>query len=121
MEFRHPSWTAARELLREREVAWCVAQTDERDPAPEDLSWDPFGSLRLRKTEYSDEELRSWAARIDGALAAGHDVYCYFKHEDEGASPKMAKRLAGVLGQLRSGAVEMTPGAVQTPGAVGPG
>jgi uncharacterized protein YecE (DUF72 family) len=97
MEFRHPSWTAARELLRERGVAWCVAQTDERDPAPEDLSWDPFGSLRLRKTEYSDDELASWAARIDGALAAGHDVYCYFKHEDDGASPRMAKRLEGFV------------------------
>ena len=27
----------------------------------------------------------------------GGDVFCYFKHEDEGASPKMAKRLRSAL------------------------
>jgi uncharacterized protein YecE (DUF72 family) len=97
MEFRHPSWTEARELLLSQGVAWCVAETDEQDPKPEDLSWEPAGYLRLRKTEYTDDELRGWAERIGPALAAGADVFCYFKHEDEGASPKMAKRLAAML------------------------
>jgi uncharacterized protein YecE (DUF72 family) len=97
MEFRHPSWTAARDLLRSQGIAWCVAETDDRDPAPDDLSWEPAGYLRLRKTEYSDEELAAWADRIHPALEAGADVFCYFKHEDEGASPKMAKRLEDML------------------------
>lgn len=98
MEFRHPSWTQARDFLHEQGVAWCVAETDERDPGPDDLSWDPYGYLRLRKTTYEDDELRAWAERIGPALAAGADVYCYFKHEDEGASPKMADRLRSMLG-----------------------
>jgi len=93
MEFRHPSWTEARDLLLEQGVAWCVAETDEKDPEPGDLSWEPFGFLRLRKTEYSDDELRAWAERIRPVLEAGNDVYCYLKHEDEGASTKMADRL----------------------------
>ena len=93
MEFRHASWREARDLLLEQGVAWCVAETDEQDPGPDDLSWEPFGFLRLRKTEYSDDELRAWADRIGPALEAGHDVYCYFKHEDEGASTRMAERL----------------------------
>jgi uncharacterized protein YecE (DUF72 family) len=97
MEFRHPSWTEARELLRSQGVAWCVAETDEKDPSPDDLSWDPCGYLRLRKTEYSDEELGAWADRIGPALENGATVFCYFKHEDEGASPKMAKRLEDIL------------------------
>jgi len=97
MEFRHPSWTEARELLLSQGIAWCVAETDEKDPGPDDLSWEPAGYLRLRKTEYSDDELRAWADRIAPALAAGSDVFCYFKHEDEGASPKMAKRLRSLL------------------------
>jgi uncharacterized protein YecE (DUF72 family) len=97
MEFRHPSWKQARDLLLEQGVAWCVAETDENDPGPDDLSWEPFGFLRLRKTEYSDEELGAWAERIGSAIGAGHDVYCYFKHEDEGASPKMARRLEAML------------------------
>ena len=98
MEFRHPSWTEARELLLSQGIAWCVAETDEKDPGPDDLSWEPAGYLRLRKSEYTDEELQEWAGRIGPALTAGSDVFCYFKHEDEGASPKMAKRLLRALG-----------------------
>ena len=99
MEFRHDSWKEARELLLSQGIAWCVAQTDDKDPAPEDLSWEPAGYLRLRKTEYSDDELKMWAGRIGPALEAGHEVFVYFKHEEEGASPKMAKRLEGMLGR----------------------
>ncbi|HTG47346.1 MAG TPA: DUF72 domain-containing protein [Actinomycetota bacterium] len=97
MEFRHPSWAQARDTLRDRGVAWCVAETDEKDPRPEDLSWEPVGYLRLRKTDYSDEELSTWAGRIRPALDGGASVFCYFKHEDEGASPKMAARLEAAL------------------------
>ena len=97
MEFRHASWVEARDLLHEQGVAWCVAETDENDPGPDDLGWEPFGYLRLRKTSYQDEELRGWADRIRPVLEAGNDVYCYFKHEDEGASPKMAERLEEIL------------------------
>ena len=60
-----------------------------------------MGTLRLpalRKTEYTDDELKAWAARIGPAVEAGHDVFVYFKHEGEGASPKMAKRLEDILG-----------------------
>ncbi len=98
MEFRHPSWHEARGLLQEQGVAWCVAETDEEDPGPDDLSWEPFGFLRLRKSAYTDDELQAWADRIGPALKAGSDVFCYLKHEDEGASPKMADRLRGLLG-----------------------
>jgi uncharacterized protein YecE (DUF72 family) len=97
MEFRHASWAEARELLLEQGVAWCVAETDDKDPAPEDLSWEPAGYLRLRKTEYTEQELEAWAARFRGALDAGSDVYCYFKHEEDGFGPKTAKRLADIL------------------------
>ena len=97
MEFRHDSWAGARERLLEAGVGWCVAETDEKDPKPEDLSWEPVGYLRLRKTEYSDDELREWAGRIQPALDGGATIFCYFKHEDEGASPKMAKRLEAML------------------------
>jgi uncharacterized protein YecE (DUF72 family) len=97
MEFRHPSWVEARELLLEQGIAWCVAETDEKDPGPDDLSWAPFGYLRLRKTEYTDDEMVAWAARMRSALEADGDIYCYFKHEDDGASTKMAERLAAIV------------------------
>jgi uncharacterized protein YecE (DUF72 family) len=97
MEFRHPSWRQARGALLERGVAWCVAETDEQDPGPDDLSWAPFGFLRLRKTSYTDEEISAWASKIAAATAGAHDVFCYFKHEDEGASPVMAARLKAAM------------------------
>ena len=106
MEFRHPSWSAARELLLEQGIAWCVAETDDKDPKPEDLSWEPAGYLRLRKTEYTDEELAGWAARIRPALDAGADVFTYFKHEDEGASPQMARRLEARLSESPGSSAE---------------
>ena len=113
MEFRHDSWAAARDRLLERRVGWCVAETDDKDPRPEDLSWDPVGYLRLRKTEYTDDEMKLWADRIGPALDAGATVFTYFKHEDEGASPKMAKRLQDRAVLLAE--IEATPDAREFP------
>jgi uncharacterized protein YecE (DUF72 family) len=95
MEFRHPSWEEARPILAAQGVAWCSAETDDKEAGQ--LSWEPFGFLRLRKTEYTDEELHKWAERIAPVLAEDRDVYCYFKHEDGAASAKMAERLEGML------------------------
>ncbi len=97
MEFRHPSWDAAWPLLAERGIARCVADTDENEAAEPALSWQPFGYLRLRRAEYSDADLAVWAARIRTALDGGADVYCYFKHEDSAAGPRMAVRLRALV------------------------
>jgi uncharacterized protein YecE (DUF72 family) len=97
MEFRHPSWGAAWPLLAESGIARCVADTDEQEVAEDALSWQPFGYLRLRRTEYSDSELTVWAGRIRTALDRGSDVYCYFKHEDSAAGPRMALRLGAMI------------------------
>jgi uncharacterized protein YecE (DUF72 family)/dihydrofolate reductase len=120
MEFRHDSWSAARDRLLDAGVGWCVAETDEKDPKPEDLSWEPVGYLRLRKTEYADDELREWAGRIQPALDGGATIFCYFKHEDEGASPKMAKRLEAMLDipAVQLDGEALTPQPARTPEAV---
>ena len=97
MEFRHESWVDARPLLAERGIALCVADTDEAPAVEEQLSWEPFGYLRLRRADYGDDELAVWARRIAGATAAGRDVHCYFKHEDSAAGPRMAMRLRELM------------------------
>jgi uncharacterized protein YecE (DUF72 family) len=97
MEFRHESWRQAWPLLAERGIARCVADTDDAVAMPEQLTWRPFGYLRLRRTAYDDADLAIWAERIHSALAAGGDVYCYFKHEDSAAGPRMAQRLEQLL------------------------
>ncbi len=97
MEFRHPSWEEARGLLADQGVAWCSAEADEKESGV--LSWEPFGFLRLRKTQYTDDELKAWAERIGPALEAGRDVYCYFKHEEHGDAPGFALRLGELVAQ----------------------
>ncbi len=97
-EFRHPSWSEAGPLLASQGAAWCVAETDD-SAVPDDFTIpaSPFSYLRLRKTQYSDEELAAWARRIGSVLAQDSDVYCYFKHEEKGAGPILAERLAGLF------------------------
>jgi uncharacterized protein YecE (DUF72 family) len=98
MEFRHESWAQARELLAEQGVAWCVAETDETTGARDAFTAEPFGYLRLRKEEYSEEELASWAETIGKAAAGDRDVYCFLKHEEKGAGPRFAEALSRLLG-----------------------
>lgn len=96
MEFRHPSWEEARDVLASQGVAWCVAETDEKEPGV--FSSEPFAYLRLRKTDYGEAELEVWAERVRSAVDAGHDVYCYFKHEEHGNAPRAADRLVELVG-----------------------
>jgi uncharacterized protein YecE (DUF72 family) len=90
-EFRHASWCddAVYDLLRSRDVAICLADTDEvtdRDALViPTASW---GYLRLRRTEYAPGELPEWRARIE--RQPWSDAYVFFKHEDEAKGPRFA-------------------------------
>jgi len=99
-EFRHESWfvDATWELLRENHVAVCVAETETRNTP--DVVTAEFTYYRFRKPTYTPEERQAMLGRIEEHLAAGRNVYAYFKHEDtpEGALYaaellKSAKRL----------------------------
>ena len=94
-EVRHASWHTpeTHDLLRQQQTALCMAETD-KEPAPEALTAD-FAYVRLRKEDYSPKEIAAWRAKFDGWLAQGLDVYVYFKHEDEGKAPALAKQLLG--------------------------
>ena len=91
-EFRHASWfdDAVFETLRARGVALCVADTGE-EPATPLVATADWGYLRLRREEFSDAELREWAARI--AAQPWTDAFVFLKHEEEGRGPKLAARL----------------------------
>jgi uncharacterized protein YecE (DUF72 family) len=53
----------------------------------------PFRYLRLREPPYDEAQLVAWADRIRPMLAAGADVFAYFKHEAEPTAPAYAERL----------------------------
>ena len=86
-EFRHDSWLtdATWATLRERNIALCVAETEERN-TPDVVTAD-FAYYRYRKPIYTAEERQAMVHRIREHLAAGRDVFAYFKHEEtpEGA------------------------------------
>jgi uncharacterized protein YecE (DUF72 family) len=100
LEFRNATWFEddLYELLRAHDAALCVAETGSEDddadgdsqpvPLVATASW---GYLRLRRDDYTDADLRSWAGRI--AAQPWSDAYVFFKHEDEGAAPRLALRL----------------------------
>jgi len=86
-EFRHESWfaDATWDLLRAAKFAVCVAETEARTTP--DVVTGEFSYYRFRKPTYTGEERKAMLDRIEQHVAAGRNVYAYFKHEEtpEGA------------------------------------
>ena len=61
-------------------MSLCVAES-ERLEVPEVITAD-FVYYRLRKPEYTEEDVDALAARARESLATGRDLYLMFKHEE---------------------------------------
>ncbi len=90
-EFRHASWWSddVYDLLRSTNTALCIADTEE-GTTPEVATAD-FGYVRLRDEGYSEEGLRQWQQKIQALGSAWTDAYVFFKHEEKGVGPKLAR------------------------------
>ena len=88
-EFRHPSWFEddVLDLLRSQNRALCVSDTDDLPATHIDRTAD-WGYLRLRRVNYSEENLTDWLGRIRDQN--WEQTFLFFKHEDEGTGPKLA-------------------------------
>jgi uncharacterized protein YecE (DUF72 family) len=88
-EFRHPTWfdDDVLELLRSRNLALCVSDTDDLPTTHIDKTAD-WGYLRLRRVNYSEENLTDWQKRIRDQN--WKETFLFFKHEDAGTGPKLA-------------------------------
>ena len=87
-EFRHESWFVddVYQTLADHGAALVTADTGEGEaPVVETAS---FGYARLRRPGYGEADLAEWAATL--RRPAWRDVFVFFKHEDEGAGPRMA-------------------------------
>jgi uncharacterized protein YecE (DUF72 family) len=96
-EFRHQSWFDAEifELLREGGAVLCIAEADNELEIPFRSTAD-WGYLRLRRPDYGDPELKAWGERV--RQQNWREAYVFFKHEDEGKGPQMAKRFLELAG-----------------------
>ena len=94
-EFRHESWFDEEilGLLRAKNCALVVSDTDEK-PLSSITSAADWGYLRLRRTSYSDDDLREWMNRVQNQK--WKDAFVFFKHEDEGVGPKLAAQFLGL-------------------------
>lgn len=85
LDFRHPSWESPD--VQERLAARRIARVGALEGTAS------FRYLRLRDPPYDDERVAALAARVAPLLAAGTDVYCFFRHEDEPTAPVYAAQL----------------------------
>jgi uncharacterized protein YecE (DUF72 family) len=90
-EFRHPSWFDEEVfgLLRDHQVALCIAEAEDGLEVPF-VATAGWGYLRLRRPDYGDAELKAWVQRVRGQ--DWREAFVFFKHEDKGTGPQMAKR-----------------------------
>jgi len=90
-EFRHQSWFDSEifDLLRAHRAVLCIAEAENELEIPFESTAD-WGYLRLRRPDYGDPELKSWGERV--RQQKWSDAFIFFKHEEEGKGPAMAKR-----------------------------
>jgi uncharacterized protein YecE (DUF72 family) len=92
-EFRHPSWLVppVYQLLEKHCAALCLAES-EKLVIPEVVTAN-FVYSRLRMPEYSAEDRKEIAGRVEQLLGQDRDAYVFFKHEETPAGALYAEEL----------------------------
>ena len=111
-EVRHDSWTSdeAVALLRDREVALVVADSDGRWPCPEERTGDLryvrlHGHTDLYASGYAPRSLDRWAEKCRRWREGGEDVLVHFDNDARGRAPWDAVGLLERLGPQASATV----------------
>jgi uncharacterized protein YecE (DUF72 family) len=85
-EFRQAGWfdEETYALLKAHGATLAASETDEKTGAfgPPVLATTDWGYFRLRRTDYTEDDLRDWLARI--RAMPWSEAFVFFKHEDEG-------------------------------------
>lgn len=97
-EFRHESWFDDElfQLLRKHNTAFGVVEKEEGESGvtPREVTGS-FVYMRLRKGDYSKDEMLDWARWIKGQTIP---VYCYLKHDER--APRLANQLLEALKEM---------------------
>jgi uncharacterized protein YecE (DUF72 family) len=99
-EFRHESWfdDEVFETLRARNAALCIADTEKLE-TPKVATGD-YGYLRLRREDYAKGDVESWTEFVRDQTDRWTDAFVYFKHEEAGIGPKLARQMMELLDRL---------------------
>jgi len=103
-EFRHVSWLVdpVYRLLEKHGVALCLAES-EKLTIPEVVTAN-FVYSRLRMPEYSPDDRKEIASRVEQLMGRGQDVYVFFKHEETPAGALYAEELLHKIQKKPAGA-----------------
>ena len=79
-EFRNDSWfdDDVYDALRGAGAALCLSEREDATPPPL-VETAPWGYVRLRLENYSDDDLREWARKLDAT--SWRAIHVYFMHE----------------------------------------
>ena len=96
-EFRNESWFDDEifDLLKSRNVALCLADAD-TIATPKNITAD-YGYLRLRREDYTGEDVKRWSEFVREQGTIWSDAFIYFKHEESGTGPKLARQMTDLL------------------------
>jgi uncharacterized protein YecE (DUF72 family) len=96
-EFRNESWLvpAVFAQLESRNAALVQSESDEGfEPLPWTADW---AYLRLRRVDYSADDLARWLERI--VTSGVEEAQVFFKHEDGATGPRLAAQLLSMAEQ----------------------
>jgi uncharacterized protein YecE (DUF72 family) len=104
MEFQDPSWHVddTFDALHAAGAALCATELPEDAEPPVIRRTGRFLYLRLRRHDYSEAEIAAWADRMEPFLAAGDDVYAFFRHDEVGRGPELAAALMDAVDARRA-------------------
>jgi uncharacterized protein YecE (DUF72 family) len=97
-EFRHASWFEddVFGLLHAHNAALCIAEAENDLQVPAVATGD-WGYLRLRLPDYDDAQLSKWTELV--RQRDWREVFVFFKHEEQGRGPLLAKRFLELAGE----------------------
>jgi uncharacterized protein YecE (DUF72 family) len=97
-EFRHASWfdDEVFSALEAQNAALCIAESEKLStPA---IATASFGYLRLRREDYTSSDVSRWVEAIKAKEKKWSDAFVYFKHEESGVGPRLAREMSELLG-----------------------
>lgn len=103
MEFQDASWHVDETFsaLARVGAALCATELPEDAEPPTIRRTGSFLYLRLRRNDYTDAELATWAARLEPFLSAGDDVYAFFRHDAVGRGAELALAFNEAVSTIR--------------------
>ena len=96
-EFRHESWFDDEifDTLKAGKAALCIADTEKLETPK--VATANYGYLRLRREDYARTDVERWTEFVREQGSGWNDVFIYFKHEEAGIGPKLARQMMELL------------------------